>query len=181
LQLPTEKKQAIEDIIIYWEASVADLNRATEKLFCRLGVARQKESLRIFVPQPLRLLSGGIAPPIRLSPRGQHGLRNIVTKYSVAFQSMDCVRRPCPEKNAVDLIGSAFSGLFCHGQDGIDGDVLGHALRACELQLSKQGSRKNEGYMRKSIHGTVKYQHIAFRGSAGVSGCVEQSNGKERK
>src|SRR5215467_13976377 len=96
------------------------------------------------------------------------GPRNIVTKYSVAPQSMDCTRRPSPEPNAVELGGSAFSSHFRHGQDGIDGDIFRRDLRACELQL-KQDSNKDEDCMRKSIHGTVNTSTSRF-------GEVQQSS-----
>jgi len=53
----------------------------------------------------------------------------------------------------VKLSGPAFCSLFRHGQDGIDGDILGYALRAKELQLTKEGGSENENRMRKPIHG----------------------------
>jgi hypothetical protein len=53
----------------------------------------------------------------------------------------------------VKLSGPAFCSLFRHGQDGIDGDILGYALRAKELQLTKEEGSENENRMRKPIHG----------------------------
>jgi len=42
------EKKEIDVVIIYSDADIEGPNHRAEKLFCRLDIARQKESLRIF-------------------------------------------------------------------------------------------------------------------------------------